>query len=295
MMVISQLKTIFDLKAPAGGWKDSMFGQLSQTLARAGEIHWIPFALALIVILVATLAVMMIPKGPSPLFGVIVAILAAAAFGWHEKQVGRLPLEVPPFAGFVWYPSDVWKVLPEAFGLAFVTSVNLLVTSRIVDHFRGRHHHFDKADADAELGVYGIANIVCGMFGAPMSVGIPARSLANVQCGGTTRMSNILHGVILLGFLTVGAKLIAQIPLAALAGVTAWMGFRLLDWSTWRRLHKMRRVDAAAFLSTALAALIVNAVAALAIGWSLYGFRAAYWHFARQTRYIKAAAATEPK
>jgi SulP family sulfate permease len=253
------------------------------------------------VILIATVAVKLLPKGPSPLFGVVVAVVVAAAFGWHEKEVGRLPLEIPPFAGFVWQPSDVWKVLPQAFGLAFVTSVNLLVTSRIVDHFRGRHHHFDKADADAELGVYGIANIVAGMFGAPMSVGIPARSLANVQCGGTTRMSNLMHGFILLGFLTLGSAFISQIPLAALAGVTAWMGFRLLDWSTWRRLAKMRRVDAAAFLSTACAVLVVNAVAAVAIGWALYALRAAYLRLAPQPRVIKATAkpaaagASEPK
>lgn len=295
MMIISQLKTIFDLKAPAGGWKDSMFGQFAQTFDKIGEMHWIPTVLAVIVIVVATIAVRFIPRGPSPLFGVIVAIIAAAVFGWHEKQVGRLPLEVPPFAGFTWQPSDVWNVLPQAFGLAFVTSVNLLVTSRVVDHFRGRHQHFDKEDADAELGVYGIANIVSGMFGAPMSVGIPARSLANVQCGGTTRVSNLLHGVVLLGFLTLGSTFISQIPLAALAGVTAWMGFRLLDWSTWRRLSKMRRVDAVAFLTTALAALMVNAIAAVAIGWSLYGVRLLVLRFMPQTRFVKAAAAAEPK
>ena len=128
-----------------------------------------------------------------------------------------------------------------------------------------------------------------------MSVGIPARSLANVQCGGTTRVSNLLHGVVLLGFLTLGSTFISQIPLAALAGVTAWMGFRLLDWSTWRRLSKMRRVDAVAFLTTALAALMVNAIAAVAIGWSLYGVRLLVLRFMPQTRFVKAAAAAEPK
>jgi sulfate permease, SulP family len=44
----------------------------------------------------------------------------------------------------------------------------------------------------------------------------------------------------------------------------------LLDWSAWRRLPKMSRVDAAAFLATAAAVLAVNAVLAVAIGCSLY-------------------------
>ncbi len=38
------------------------------------------------------------------------------------------------------------------------------------------------------------------------------------------------------------------VPISALAGVTAWMGFCLLEWSTWSRLNKMRRTDAVAFL-----------------------------------------------
>ena len=58
--------------------------------------------------------------------------------------------------------------------------------------------------------------------------------------------------------------------LAALAGVTAWMGVRLMEWSMWKRLTKMGRVDAAAFLSTSLAALFLNAVFAVALGCSCY-------------------------
>ncbi len=70
-----------------------------------------------------------------------------------------------------------------------------------------------------------------------------------------------------------GGHLVAQIPLAALAGVTAWVWARLPDRSTWRRLPKMRRVDAAAFVVTALAVLSVYAVAAVATGCSLYILR----------------------
>ena len=74
----------------------------------------------------------------------------------------------------------------------------------------------------------------------------------------------------LVGF---GSGLIARIPLAALAGVTAYVGLGLLEWSTWRRLPRMRRLDAAAFLATAVAVLTTNAVAAVAIGCSFYVVR----------------------
>ena len=189
---------------------------------------------------------------------------------------------LPPFVGFSWSPGDVFTVLPSAFALAFVSSVNILITSRVVEHFRGRHQRMRTADADAELGAYGIANICAGMFGAPLSVGIPARSLAVVRCGGTTRLSNLLHAVFLAVILWVGAGVVAHIPLPALAGVTAWMGLCLLDWSAWRRLPKMSRVDAAAFLVTAIGVLAVNnAVLAVVIGCSLYVVRAAYVRWIR--------------
>ena len=121
-----------------------------------------------------------------------------------------------------------------------------------------------------KLGAYGIANIAAGIFAAPMSVGIPARSLASVRCGGTTRMSNIFHAAFILGCIILGSQYIAHIPIPALAGVTSYIGICLLEWSTWRRLRRMRRVDAAAFLATAAAVLVVNAVLAVAIGCSFY-------------------------
>ena len=49
------------------------------------------------------------------------------------------------------------------------------------------------------------------------------------------------------------------------------IGLCLLDWSAWRRLPKMSRVDAAAFLGTAIGVLAVNAVLAVAIGCAFYG------------------------
>ena len=164
--------------------------------------------------------------------------------------------------------------------------MNILITSRVVEHFRGRHKRMKTSDADAELGAYGIANICAGMFGAPLSVGIPARSLAVVRCGGTTRLSNLLHAVFLMALLWFGAGLASHIPIAALAGVTAWMGLCLLDWSAWRRLPKMSRVDAAAFLATAISVLAVNAVLAVAIGCSLYGLRAIYLKWVRPAERI---------
>ena len=107
-----------------------------------------------------------------------------------------------------------------------------------------------------------------------------ARSLAVVRCGGTTRVANLVHAVVLGAILWIGSGLVSHIQLPALAGVTAWMGLCLLDWSAWRRLPKMSRVDAVAFLATAVFVL-VNAVLAVAIGCSIYGLKYVFVRLAR--------------
>ena len=246
MMLISQLDTMLGVASPLTRSAGSTLAQLFAVMERLGDARFAPLLLALLVIVCACMTARISHRIPAPLIGVGVAILAARILHFHETEVGRLPLSIPPFVGFSWTPADVYRVLPSGFALAIVSSVNILITSRVVEHFRGRHQHMKKGDADAELGAYGIANICAGMFGAPMSVGIPARSLASVRCGATTRLSNILHAVFLVAFLSLGADFVSHIPIPALAGVTAWMGVCLLDWGAWRRLPKMRLIDAAA-------------------------------------------------
>jgi sulfate permease, SulP family len=275
MMVVSQLDIILGIASPLTRAPGSTVTQFTAVVERLGDTRGGPLALGLTVIFVSMAMARFSPRWPAPLIGVGLAIAMGRFLGLHEKEVGDLPTTLPAFAGFSWSAEDVRTVLPSAFVLAFVSSVNILITSRVVEHFQGRHLRMKASDADAELGAYGIANLCAGMFGAPMSVGIPARSLAVVRCGGTTRLANLLHAGILVGILAVGSTAVSHIPLPALAGVTAWMGLCLLDWSAWRRLPKMNRVDAAAFLATAIAVLTVNAVLAVAIGCGVYLFRRA--------------------
>jgi len=267
IMVISQLNVIFGVPPPGSA---NAVSQMIEVFRHLGSARLAPFVLSGVVIAAAFLCGHFVPRIPAPLVGVAMAGLVAAIFRFHEPEIGSLRLELPPFVGFAWTPQDVLSVIPSGLALAFVTTINLLMTSRVVEHFRGRHQLMKSADADAELGAYGIANLCAGIFGAPMSVGIPARSLAAVRCGGTTRMANLLHALFLFLLVKLGSGYLAHIPLAALGGVTAWMGACLLDWSMWRRLTKMRLIDAGAFLATALSVLLVNAVAAVLIGCSLY-------------------------
>jgi sulfate permease, SulP family len=272
MMVLSQLSALLGIPGAVDRTATNLLSQSWGILCHVSSARLSTVVVSAIVIAVSFGASRVSPRLPAPLLGILAGLAAAGLLGLHESRLGSLGLNhVPPFAGFRWEPSDVLTILPEGLGLAFVSSVNILLTSRVVEHFRGRHRPLKRADADRELGAYGIANVAAAIFGAPMSVGIPARSLASVRCGATTRVSNFAHAVILLAMVAAGGKLIALVPLAALAAVTAWVGMGLLDWSAWKRLPRMRRVDAAAFLVTAAAVLCMNAVAAVGLGCGLYG------------------------
>jgi sulfate permease, SulP family len=274
MMVVNQLRTILGLQIPKDiTWPSAIPAQLKMVALYIGTSHWQPLLLGLIVIGGAFFFARINNKLPAPLLGVFAAVGVSILFGMHEKEVGKLNLDIPPFMGFTWSPQEVFELINDGFGLAVVSSINLLITSRVVEHFRGRHRPMRPSDADGELGAYGIANVVCGIFAAPMSVGIPARSLANVRCGGSSRMSNVVHAALLLLFLGLGSEMVSHIPLPALAGVTAYVGIALLEWGTWRRLRRMTAVDSGAFLSTAFATLLINAVAAVAIGCGFYVVR----------------------
>jgi sulfate permease, SulP family len=280
MMIVAQLKTILGVTVPGSSAHQPAYEQLLGVLGRLGFAQWEPILLGGLVIATAFLVAAKSKMMPAPLIGVVVASGVGILLGLHQKEVGRLPLDIPPLASFTWSPGDLHRLLFPGLGLAFVASVNLLITSRVVEHFRGRHRGMKPSDADKELGAYGIANVGCAMFGAPISVGIPARSLANVRCGGTTRVSNIMHAVVLFSCLWLGADMVAHIPLAALAGVTAYVGICLLEWSTWRRLAKMRTADAAAFLVTCLSTLVTNAVVAVGAGCLIAAMPWIYHRFA---------------
>ncbi|MCX6632646.1 MAG: SulP family inorganic anion transporter, partial [Candidatus Solibacter sp.] len=152
MMLISQMDIILGVDSAATRSAGSTLAQLAALTERLGGMRVAPLLLGAMVMIAATLAARWSSRAPAPLVGVGLAIVVARLFGFHEREIGAMQWAMPPFVGFSWSPQDVLTVLPSAFGLAFVSSVNILITSRVVEHFRGRHRRARTSDADAELG-----------------------------------------------------------------------------------------------------------------------------------------------
>ena len=150
LMFIQPLESILGL--PAAHTEGAPIYGLFSVLSRLGLTRWQPLLLGGIVIVISQMISLRWKRVPAPLIAVTLAIIASNLLGLHEKEVGKLPLEMPPFARFEWTPAEIGEVLWSGLGLAFVVSIYVLLTSRVVDHFRGKHPHGKWADADAELG-----------------------------------------------------------------------------------------------------------------------------------------------
>lgn len=172
---------------------------------------------------------------PGALLGVTAATLIAY-FGGLEVARVDVPASImgavdTPGQGF-FAPLTQPALLVTALAIAFIASAETLLSAAAVD----RMHDGVRTDYNKELRAQGIGNLLCGLAGALPMTGVIVRSSANVQAGAKTRLSTILHGVWILGFVALLPWLLKEIPMAALGGILVITGWRLVSLSHVRHL-----------------------------------------------------------
>jgi MFS superfamily sulfate permease-like transporter len=124
------------------------------------------------------------------------------------------------------------NILLTAFALAFVASAETLLSAAAVDRMQDRV----RTSHDRELVAQGVGNGLCGLLGGLPMTGVIVRSSANVQAGAMTRLSTILHGVLILASVVLLSDLLRLVPMSALASVLVVIGWRLIS------LHHVREL-----------------------------------------------------
>ena len=102
MMFLSQLGVMLGVNAVVDRSSNNILYQSWRVVSRASETQSSALIISGVVIIAAFLSTRFIPRAPAPLVGIIASVLIAGVFGLHEREVGKLPLEIPPFAGFAW-------------------------------------------------------------------------------------------------------------------------------------------------------------------------------------------------
>ncbi|MEK6233533.1 MAG: SulP family inorganic anion transporter [Planctomycetales bacterium] len=219
---------------------------------------------------------------PGPLLGVALAtvILAFAPWiesSWHgDAAAGTLSqvktlnlgfedsflggLTLPDFA--VWASAPWQEILLSALALALIASAETLLCATAVDQM----HQGQRTRYDQELMAQGVGNTACGLLGGLPMTGVIVRSSANVEAGGKSRLSTIMHGLWLLLFVACLPFVLRQIPVSSLAAVLVYIGYKLVNPQSVKDLWKYGKSEVAIYFATMITIVCTDLLMGVATG-----------------------------
>lgn len=163
-------------------------------------------------------------------------------------------------------------VLRDGLLVAVVASAETLLCAGAVDQM----HTGSRTRYDQELMAQGLGNSLCGLLGALPMTGVIVRSSANVQAGGQTRLSTMLHGVWLLVFVTGLSTLLRQIPTSCLAAILVYTGYKLIDVKSLRELRGYGWGEVAIYTLTVSVIVFEDLLMGVLVGLALSALKLIY-------------------
>ncbi|MFR9566630.1 MAG: SulP family inorganic anion transporter, partial [Rikenellaceae bacterium] len=153
------------------------------------------------------------------------------------------------------------KLIPSAITIAMLGAVESLLSATVADGVTGERHN-----SNTELIAQGAANVIVPLFGGIPVTGAIARTMTNINNGGRTPISGIVHAVVLLLILLFLGPLTRHIPMACLAGVLVIVSYNMSEWRTFRSLLKSSSSDIAVLLTTFLLTVVFDLTIAIIMG-----------------------------
>ena len=204
---------------------------------------------------------------PSALVALIASSVIAYLAQWDVPKIGEIPSGLPAFQ-----LGGIFEVDPSAYGmvikygmvLAVLGSIDSLLTSVIADNMTKTKHNSNR-----ELIGQGIGNMLAAAIGGIPGAGATKGTVVNINAGGVTRLSGIIHGLFLLAVLLGLGQLAAHIPLSVLAGLLIPIGFKIVDFKGLRHLTKVPRADAIVLVLVLLITTFGSLINAVGIGIAL--------------------------
>jgi MFS superfamily sulfate permease-like transporter len=186
---------------------------------------------------------------PTPLVAITAGTVLAHMGGFAVRYVD-VPARLPQAFTFPGLESlgllehaHVWTA---ALAMAFVMSAETLLSAAAVD----RRHHGERTRFNQELVSQGMGNVLCGLLGVLPVTGVIARSGVNLEAGGKTRASTMLHGMWLLLTVLSVPGLLKLVPVSALATLLVLTGSKLANPLVWSRLRRHGRRELIIFAWT---------------------------------------------
>ncbi len=202
--------------------------------------------------------------------GIILSqVLAGSYLGLKTEQVVSIPV-AEGFAGFLdlfTLPDfSHWnnpKVYVTAITLAVVASLETLLCLEATDKLDPLKR---VSPANQELRAQGIGNLLSGLVGGLPVTQVIVRSSTNILSGGKTKVSAILHGVILLGSALALPNILNMIPLSCLAAILFLVGYKLAKPSLFKEMYAKGWSNFIPFIVTIVGIVMTDLLIGIAIG-----------------------------
>jgi SulP family sulfate permease len=229
-------------------------------------VHALGIGLATMVLIVVLR--WLAPKFPGLIIavGLTSAVVAVATLPVDTifSRFGDLPHTLPmpslPAISF----EKVLELLPSAFVIAFLASVESLLSAMVADRMIGGHHR-----PNAEVLAQGFANIGSALFGGLPATGAIARTATNVRAGGKTPVSGIVHALTILLVMLLAAPLAGYLAMPALAGLLILTAWNMSEPHKWRGYMQSHTSDQILLILTLVLTVLTDLTIAISVGVSI--------------------------
>jgi SulP family sulfate permease len=200
-------------------------------------------------------------KVPASLVALIMGTIIGTYFIQTDAVVGTIPSGLPKFMLPVFKAEELRDISKSGFVLALLGCIESLLASLVVDEMTKTKHHSNR-----ELVGQGIGNTVAALFGALIGTGAIVRSVVNVNAGGRSRLSGVLHGLILFVITLKFSYLAAQIPLAVLGGILMGTAIQMIQYNATYKLTFASKKAGIVIIATTLLTIFTDLTVAVVLG-----------------------------
>lgn len=156
-----------------------------------------------------------------------------------------------------------WDVWLAGITIAIVASIETLLCIEACDKLDPMKRY---TNTNTELIAQGVGNMLSGIIGGLPMTSVIVRSSANINSGAKTKMSTIIHGILLFVAVILIPGILNQIPLASLAAILIMIGFKLASPKVLLHMWHSGKYQFIPFIITILAVVFTDLLRGVAIG-----------------------------
>ncbi len=265
--------TIFLQQVPAAFGVEAVPGlnSLQAAFRAAFQAPWPDAAITLSFTAGAVVLLLLLERYAPKIPASLIVVALATILIWITKPgvdlIGEVPSSLPMPTAPAATPELMMALLPGAVAVALLAGIESLLSARIAAGMVPGGTY----EPDRELFGQGLASIASGLFGGMPATGAIARTAVNVRSGGRSRLSSIIHALLLLVIVYAASGVVAFIPLFSLSAVLMVTTFRMVSGRTIRQIMGSTKSDAFTFVITAGITVALDLIWAIVAGMVVAG------------------------